>query len=108
MRPLLALLAGLAAASAFATPVHAATGDKVVRIEDYLFKKDRVHVRSGRFVTWRFVDMNIAHNVTGRSVRSGDRRTGSFRKRFRKPGTYTYICSFHPSMRGTIVVLPRA
>lgn len=102
---LLALLATAAPAAVAAVPAVAATGDKTVLIEDYLFKPSRVIVRSGRTVTWRFQDGGVAHNATGAAgIRSGDLRRGTYRKRFRKPGTYRYVCTFHPSMRGTVVV----
>ncbi len=38
-------------------------------------------------------------------IRDGDLSPGdSFSFTFDRPGTYTYFCSIHPNMKGTIVV----
>jgi plastocyanin len=81
-----------------------APADRVVLVDDYAFKPARVVVRRGDLVEWRFRDGGVAHNATGRAIRSGDRRRGEYRKRFRTRGTYSYVCTFHPSMRGRVVV----
>lgn len=81
-----------------------APADRVVLVQDYRFKRASVTVRRGQLVEWRFRDRGIPHNATGRAIRSGDRRRSNYRKRFRKAGTYRYICTFHPEMKGTITV----
>jgi plastocyanin len=30
--------------------------------------------------------------------------TGTYTVRFRRPGTYRYVCTIHPNMRGRVIV----
>ncbi len=81
----------------------------VVKIQDIAFKPSRITIRRGTTVTWRFLDDSTFHNVSSRGRRrfggSGDKSKGAFRVRFRKPGTYRYVCTLHPlAMNGTVVV----
>lgn len=78
-----------------------------VAIQAFQFHPARLVVPVGTTVTW------INHDEEPHLVASTD---GGFRNspaldtgdrystRFRKPGTYTYFCSIHPQMVGTIVV----
>jgi plastocyanin len=66
-------------------------------------------VPAGTTVTW--VNHDIApHTATRRSFDEEPFDSGSllatqiFRHQFRKSGTYDYLCTFHPGMRGMIVV----
>ena len=58
-------------------------------------------------VIWTNND-NEAHTVTATdgSFDSGNMNAGAtFTYTFTKPGTYTYICTYHPWMRGYVTVI---
>jgi plastocyanin len=66
----------------------------------------RVTVRVGDTVEWTNEDV-VAHTATvkgGFDVNVLPRRTG--RTTLKTPGTFTYICRYHPNMHGQIVVEP--
>ena len=83
-----------------------AAGTKI-EIKDFSFNPQTITVKSGEKITW------INHDDEPHTVVSAD-------KEFKKstaldtdqeftitagaPGTYTYFCSVHPKMTGTIVV----
>lgn len=75
-----------------------------VHMSDFSFKPDKLTVQAGDTVT--FVnDDSATHNVTSDSFKSGDLAEGkSWSYTFSKAGTYTYVCTYHPGMQGTIVV----
>ena len=106
-----ALLAGAAAlvTAAAASSAGAAT-TKVVSIRDIDFKPSTVRVTRGSTVEWRFLDAatGTPHNVrsTGRLRFRGSatKTTGTHRVRFRRAGTYRYVCTIHPGMDGRVVV----
>jgi plastocyanin len=98
---ILAALTALAAAPAPSTPV--------VTIEGFAYKPASITIHAGQSV--RFVNHDDeAHTVTarGNGFDSGGLDTGDgWTYRFERPGKYTYFCSLHPYMTGTIVVVPR-
>ena len=78
-----------------------------VRIADFAFSPTTVTVRVGTRVTWTNRQLDIQHTVTadGGSFGSGPLSTGSsFSHVFIQAGTYTYHCSIHPDMTGTVIV----
>ena len=68
--------------------------------------RPEITIAVGGTVTWTNTD-NQAHTATS----SGNFDTGSIDPdatasvTFDEPGTYTYICSFHPFMTGTVTVV---
>ncbi|MBK5288749.1 MAG: nitrite reductase, copper-containing [Acidimicrobiia bacterium] len=67
-----------------------------------------VHVKAGETVEWINGDI-IVHTVTAddKSFDSGDiGKAKHWRRKFTKPGTYTYHCTPHPFMKGTVIVDP--
>ena len=101
MRKPLVLVAMLAATAALAIPALAAT--KNVRVGDNWFVRDTestptVTVQRNDYVRWRFVG-DRPHTVTVRRgpVRfdSGEKRSGVYRKRMRRAGTYRIYCRIH-------------
>ena len=70
------------------------------------FVPDSVTVATGGSVTWTNKS-DVAHNVvfTDASVKSSDLfdKGKSFTTTFAKAGSYSYICSVHPDMKGTVV-----
>lgn len=96
-----------------ASPGGGATGAQSVTIRDFSFQPTSLTVRVGSTVTWTNKD-STGHTVTADdgSFKSNTIRTGttydmtgtSFKQTFVKPGTYSYHCSIHTSMKGTITV----
>ena len=95
------LLALLAVA---ALPAHAA--DQSVSIQNFSFPAT-VNVNVGDTVTWTNQD-SAAHTVTSDTAcvfGSGQLAQGqSFSHTFTQAGTFTYHCSIHPTMTGSVVV----
>jgi plastocyanin len=77
-------------------------------VGDFRFGAQRVSIRRGTTFTWRFVGA-FAHDVTLATgpvaLASPDLRTGSWSYRFRRPGTYRFYCSLHPSLMTQIIVV---
>jgi plastocyanin len=103
-KPLIALLvAGLA--GAMATEASAAT--RTVRVGDDFFRPRSLSVSAGTVVRWRFTGRD-QHNVVSSgaaSFQSPLKRSGTFRRKLNRRGTYRIVCSIHqPDMRMTIRV----
>lgn len=82
------------------------TEPNVVTIENFAFVPARLTVTAGASVTWINRD-ETPHTVVSndKTIRSGALDTGDqFQYRFATPGTYSYHCSLHPQMTGTIIV----
>lgn len=61
-------------------------------------------VKRNTTVQWISHD-NVEHSVTGKGFDSKGFKGGeTFRYTFTEPGTYEYGCTFHPNMKGKIVV----
>lgn len=89
-----------------ANPAPVATD--TVSISNFAFSPSTITVRAGSTVVWTNMDQD-AHTVTAtdRSFGSQPLNTGdTFRHTFTSPGTYTYLCTIHPFMTGTVVVTP--
>lgn len=77
-----------------------------VKIDNFSFGPQTLTVPVGTTVTWTNRD-DIPHTVvsTDGVFKSKVRDTDeTFSYTFTKAGTYTYFCSVHPKMTGTIVV----
>lgn len=102
-RTLTALLV-LAAAGASAAPAAGAT--RVV-IDDFAYGPQRVVVDRGSRVTWVNRD-STNHTVTFRARRPGNLgNVGEGERasaRFKRGGSYRYVCAYHLGMRGRVVV----
>jgi hypothetical protein len=78
--------------------------DVPVTIPAKLFSPTQVTVAAGNSVTWRNTDF-VTHDVRGPGFASPPiLRFGAFTQRFDAPGTFTYVCSLHPFMTGTVNV----
>ncbi len=99
----LVLVAGCAGGSHVPTP-----GPDQVVVANFRFTPSRITVPAGTTVTWIFDETGAQHNVYETSgpafFSSSSMSKGRFEHRFTAPGTYTYICTIHPSMKGTVVV----
>ena len=61
-------------------------------------------VKKGDVVEWKNDDV-VPHTATSASFDSGSMNPGtSWRHTFTKAGQFAYVCSFHPSMTGVVVV----
>ncbi len=85
----------------------AATGALAVEIKDFAFHPASVTVNVGDTITWTNQD-TAPHTAT---ANDGSFDTGNLNKgqsgshTFTKAGTFAYICSIHPNMKGTVTVL---
>lgn len=80
-----------------------------VEIEDYSFMPGAITVKVGTKVTWTNKD-SVRHDVVA-DTESNDAPNGpllakgeSYSFTFTKAGTYSYHCSPHPYMKGTVIV----
>ncbi len=102
------LLAAMNGASAdTSSPMAGATSAPVlVVINDFAFKPQSLTIKPGTTVQWRNDD-GISHTATdsGGAFDSHNLDKGmTYSFTFTKAGTYSYVCSYHPNMTGTIVV----
>jgi plastocyanin len=98
----------LVALLALGVPIRgAAAAPPTVHIHNYAFVPATLTVRAGTLV--RFVnDDEEPHTATAldKSFDSKGLDTNdSYTYTFTKPGTIAYLCTMHPMMRGTIVVM---
>ena len=96
-----ALLAGCGKADRAATTA-------AITISDFRYAPDPATVKAGRRISVRNRD-DAPHTLTGRAAEAAfdsgtikGGRTGAVT--FERPGTYAYVCEFHPFMRGTVTV----
>ncbi|MEI6266466.1 MAG: cupredoxin family copper-binding protein [bacterium] len=85
------------------TPTAAETTNSV-RIKDFAFSPSEIKVKKGTTVTWKNED-SATHKIKSDAFESGDLATGdTYQFKFESTGTFSYICSIHPSMKGTVTV----
>jgi plastocyanin len=83
-----------------------APGGTSVRMAGSRFEPTTITIAPGKTVRW-FNDDTAPHTVTAidGSWDSGDLSPGgSFERRFDTPGTYPYVCRYHPGMTGAVQV----
>jgi plastocyanin len=77
-----------------------------ITIGGFAFAPGTVHVPVGAIVTWTNKDA-ITHTVTPDAGGIADHQLApgtSYSQTFAAVGTYSYHCSIHPFMQGTVVV----
>lgn len=75
-----------------------------VKIADYAYSPQTLTIKSGDTVIWTNSD-NVNHTVTGGVLDSPLFGAGeSFKFTFTTKGTYDYICTPHPQMKGSVIV----
>ena len=80
--------------------------EKVVSIRDLSFSPAQITVSVGDTVIWRNED-DRDHSVVAddKSFGSGNiKPKGKYAHAFGQKGTFSYSCSYHPRMKGTVVV----
>jgi plastocyanin len=89
------------------SPAVAAHGAVTIDIADFMYKPVSVTVKAGSKVRWVNHDQ-APHTATAGgaggfdtdTLKKGDSKT----LKLAKPGTYAYICEFHPFMKATVIV----
>jgi plastocyanin len=102
----LALTAVVVSTLAVAAPAATRGAEHEVQITDSTFSPATLTIAVGDTVTWRNAD-DRPHTVTARdgTFDSGNLDEGQgFSFTFTEPGTYAYLCEYHPEMQATIVV----
>jgi plastocyanin len=83
-----------------------AAGASAVSIKGFAFNPGDVSVKAGTKVTWTNDD-STTHKIKsddGSFDSEGLSQGDTFEHTFDAAGTFPYICSIHPSMKGTITV----
>jgi plastocyanin len=77
-----------------------------VQIRNFAFRPARLVVSPGTRVVWQNHDgdPHTVSSVTGHFSSPALDTDGRFARVFRTPGTYPYLCTIHPFMRGVVVV----
>ena len=101
---LAAVAAALVPAAAVALP-HASSSHSVI-LKHNRFTPRKLVIHRGDTVTWLWRDGRTQHNVVSNNFHGYDtpKSSGSFTKRFTRRGTYSYFCTIHIGMTGTIAV----
>ena len=83
----------------------AASAPTAVRIEGMKFEPATVTVERGATVTWNNRDV-VPHTATAAGkFDSGTIAPGqSFSRKMEQAGRFDYICTYHPGMKGQVVV----
>ena len=103
-------LTAVAATAVLVVPASGKAKTASVTVTDSLFIKDKLTVRTGTKVTWKWENAFQDHNVTVKSgpakFHSTTKKSGSFSKLLTKPGTYKIVCTIHAAigMKMTITV----
>jgi plastocyanin len=97
-------------ATLFVATPNAAAATHSITIANFAFSPASATIADGDTVTWTNTDQ-APHDITVTNgpvaVHSPTIATGqSWTYTFATPGTYSYICSIHPTMRATLVVAP--
>ena len=83
-------------------------GQNKIEIKDFAFNPQTITVKSGEKITWinRDEEPHTVVSVEKQFKKSTALDTDQqFTITAGAPGTYTYFCSVHPKMTGTIVVV---
>lgn len=74
----------------------------------FSFAPPSVTISKGGTVTWTNAGTGTAHNVTfsgtGAPSNAGNFSSGSVTRTFENTGTFSYQCTNHPGMNGTVTV----
>jgi plastocyanin len=96
----------VSAALVGASPKDPESPNITVRIRDLQYQPANVNLKIGQSVTWINAD-DRDHTVTAvdNSFDSGNLKPGaSYTFRFNKAGSFQYVCTYHPRMRGSVQV----
>jgi plastocyanin len=94
----------------------ASAANRRVAIGHFQWSLPQVHLALGEHVTWYWVGPDTMHSVTGTSpndsgwdsdkgINTPNHPLGdTYQLTFNRPGTYTFQCKLHSSVRGSVVV----
>ncbi len=75
-----------------------------VSMRNMQFYPQTLKVKKGTVVEWKNDDL-VPHTATSASFDSGSLGPGkSWRHTFTKAGQFSYVCTFHPTMTGVVIV----
>jgi plastocyanin len=75
-----------------------------VSMRNMQFSPKTLRVRKGTVVEWKNDDL-VPHTATSASFDSGSLGAGkSWRHTFTQTGQFRYVCTFHPTMTGVVIV----
>ena len=81
------------------------TATNAVSVSDNQFSPSAIRVAPGTTVTWTWAQGSSVHNVTFQGGASDNLSNGAtFSRTFPTAGTFTYHCTLHPGMTGTVTV----
>ncbi|MHB1314506.1 MAG: cupredoxin domain-containing protein [Christensenellales bacterium] len=102
---LLLILAAMGCSNADNGQNSAPLADKnTVLIQNYQFQPAEIIIKKGETVTWINQD-TVQHTATCSTFDSGLLRKGeSYKHKFDETGTFDYICTPHPYMKGIVRV----
>jgi plastocyanin len=86
-----------------ATTAQPAPQSASVTVQNFAFNPQVVKIAAGGSVTWTNLD-GTTHTVTFGDSSQNINNGASYTKKFDAPGKYSYHCSIHPSMTGTVEV----
>ena len=77
-----------------------------ISVKNLAYTPNSVTVHTGQTVTWIFEDQGMPHDVVFAElgIKSDLQGSGTYSQTFDKAGTFTYTCTPHPNMTGTIIV----
>jgi plastocyanin len=81
-------------------------GSHSVSVGNFQFSPASLSISVGETVVWSFGSGTHTTTADGGQWDSGAKSAGTFSFTFSTAGTYGYVCSFHPTMTGTITVDP--
>jgi plastocyanin len=95
---------GTATVARTASPTNATSAARVT-IRLLKFSPDKIEVKTGETIEWANADLT-PHTATAQGMfDSGAINAGaSWSHIFTQPGTFPYVCTFHPEMKGVVVV----
>ena len=98
---------GVAAAARPRREPRGTTQVATIRIVDDRFRHGTITVDRGTVVKWRNTGQNTHTTTSDTGIwDSGNLSPGqTFRRRFRRTGTFAYHCAIHSTMHGTITVV---
>ncbi|WP_241383445.1 cupredoxin domain-containing protein [Rhodococcus sp. CH91] len=112
MRRILSAAAGVTLAAALLTGCGGSSSAEpavVIEVKNMAYSPAEVTIDKGRTVRWQFDDSGLPHDVAGDGALAGELKSdllteGTYEYTFEESGTYTYHCTPHPAMVGTVIV----
>jgi plastocyanin len=101
-----AVQTGTASASAVQSPVADASAPLVLHVamKNMKFSPATIEIKKGDTVEWKNDDIT-PHTATSAAFDSGSIASDAgWRHTFTQAGSFPYYCTFHPGMKGTVVI----